>query len=58
VGRACSTNGEKRNASRVFVGKPEGKRSLRRRRRRWEGNIKILELGGMDWFLLAENRDR
>jgi hypothetical protein len=25
MGRACSTNGEKRNAYRVLVGNPEGK---------------------------------
>jgi hypothetical protein len=25
MGRACSTNGEKRNAYRILVGKPEGK---------------------------------
>jgi hypothetical protein len=25
MGRACSTNGEKRNVYRVLVGKPEGK---------------------------------
>jgi hypothetical protein len=34
-GRACSTHGEKRNAYRIFVGKQEGKRSLRKPRRRW-----------------------
>jgi hypothetical protein len=28
--RACSTNGKKRNACRIFVGKPEGKKSLAR----------------------------
>jgi hypothetical protein len=30
-----------RNAYRILVGKPEGKRSLGRRRRTWENNIKI-----------------
>jgi hypothetical protein len=25
MGRACSTNGEKRHAHRILVGKPEGK---------------------------------
>jgi hypothetical protein len=33
--------GEKRNAYRVLVGKPEGKRSLGRPRHRWEDNIKM-----------------
>jgi hypothetical protein len=28
--RACSTNGEKRNACRILVGKSEGKRPLGR----------------------------
>ncbi|KAJ4444056.1 hypothetical protein ANN_05845 [Periplaneta americana] len=33
--------GESRNAYRVLVGRPEGKRPLGRPRRRWEGNIKM-----------------
>jgi hypothetical protein len=33
--------GEKMNAYRIFVGKPEGKRPLGRPRRRWEDNIKM-----------------
>jgi hypothetical protein len=33
--------GEKRNAYRILVGKPEGKRPLGRPRRRWVDNIKI-----------------
>jgi hypothetical protein len=32
--------GEKRGAFRVSVMKPDGKRPLRRYRRRWEDNIK------------------
>jgi hypothetical protein len=35
--------GEKRNAYRILVGKPEGKRPLGRPRRRWEDNIRIEE---------------
>jgi hypothetical protein len=35
MGGPCSTNGEKRNAYRLLVGKPEGKRPLGRPRRRW-----------------------
>jgi hypothetical protein len=33
--------GEKRNACKLFVGKPEGKRPLRRPRHRWVDNIKM-----------------
>jgi hypothetical protein len=33
--------GEKRNAYRILVGKPEGKTPLRRPRRRWVNNIKM-----------------
>jgi hypothetical protein len=54
--------GKKRNAFRILVGKPEGKRPLRRHRRRWENNIKIgiREIGcdGMDWIHLAQDRDQ
>jgi hypothetical protein len=32
--------GEKRNAYRILVGKPEGKIPLRRQRHRWVDNIK------------------
>jgi hypothetical protein len=41
MGRACSMNGEKRNAYRILVGKPEEKRPLGRSRRRWVDSIKI-----------------
>jgi hypothetical protein len=33
--------GERRGACRTLVGKPEGRRPLRRPRRRWEDNIKM-----------------
>jgi hypothetical protein len=33
--------GEKRNAYRILVGKPEGKRPLGRPRRRWVDNVKM-----------------
>ena len=33
--------GEARGVYRVLVGKPEGKRTLGRPRRRWEDNIKM-----------------
>jgi hypothetical protein len=41
MGKVRSTNGEKRNAYRILVGKPEGKRLQGRLRRRWVDNIKI-----------------
>jgi len=41
MGGACSAYGERRGMYRVLVGKPEGRRLLGRRRRRWEDNIKI-----------------
>jgi hypothetical protein len=44
---------EKKNACRILVGKPEGKRPLRRQRRRWVDNIKmdliVIVWDGMDW---------
>jgi hypothetical protein len=54
--------GERRNAYRILVGKPDGKRPLGRPRRRWVDNIKInlREVGwdGRDWIDLAQDRDR
>jgi hypothetical protein len=54
--------GEKRNAYRILVGNPEGKRPLGRPRRRWEDNIKMdlreIEWGVMDWIDLAQDRDQ
>jgi hypothetical protein len=41
MGRACNTNGAKRNAYRILVGMPEGKRPLGRPRRRWVDSIKM-----------------
>jgi hypothetical protein len=56
---ACSTNRENRNAYRLLVGKPEGKRPLGRSRCRWVNNIKMdlgeVEWGGVDWNYLTQN---
>jgi hypothetical protein len=35
MGRECSKSEEKRNAYRIFIGEPEGKRPLGRPRRRY-----------------------
>jgi hypothetical protein len=45
---ACSTNGEKRNAYRILVGKPQRTRPLGRPRRRWVHNIKM-DLREIGW---------
>jgi hypothetical protein len=54
--------GEKRNAYRLLVGKPDGKRPLGRRRRRWMDNIKmdLLEIswGDVDWIGLVQDREK
>jgi hypothetical protein len=53
---------EKRNAYRIFVGKPEGKRPVGRPRRRWVDNIKMdlreIEWDDVDWIYLAHNRSQ
>ena len=52
---------QSRNANRILVGKPEGKRPLVRLRCRWEDNIKMdLKKVGCDagdWIDLAQDRD-
>jgi hypothetical protein len=52
----------KRNAYRILVGEPEGKRPLGRQICGWVDNIKMdcREIGwdGMDWIDLAQDRDQ
>jgi hypothetical protein len=54
--------GEKRNAYRGLVGKPEEKRSLGKPRCTWEDNIKInlreTGWGGKDWNDLAQDMNQ
>jgi hypothetical protein len=53
---------EYRNAYRLLVGKPEGKRPLGRPRRRWVDNIRMdlgeIGFGGVDWIDLVQDRDK
>jgi hypothetical protein len=55
-------NHEKKNAYRIFVGKPEGNRNVRKPRRRWVDNIRLdlveIGWGGVDWIGLAQDRDK
>jgi hypothetical protein len=54
--------GEKRNAYRLLVGKPEGRRPLGRPRRKWWDNIRMdvvgVGWGNVDSIGLAQDRDR
>jgi hypothetical protein len=62
LGRACSTNREKKNACKILVAEPEVKRPVGRPRRRWGNNIKMdlreIVGGGMDWIYMALDRDQ
>jgi hypothetical protein len=54
--------GEKRNAYRLLVGKPEGRRILGRPKRKCLDNIRMdlveVAWGDVDWIGLAQDRDR
>ena len=60
--RHVARMGEDMGAYGVFVGKPEGKRPLRRPRRRWVDNIGMdlqeVGCGYVDWIGLVQDRDR
>jgi hypothetical protein len=51
-----------KNAYRIWVGKPEGKRPIGRPRCRWVDNIKMdlrdIGWGGMDWIDMVHDRDQ
>jgi len=53
---------DRRDVYWVMVGKPEERRPLGRRRRRWEDNIKMdlqeVRCGDMNWIDLAQDSDR
>jgi hypothetical protein len=54
--------GEEKIVYKVLVGKPEGKSSLGRPRRRWEDGIRMdlreIGWGSVQWIQLAQERDR
>jgi hypothetical protein len=56
MGGACSTNGEKRNAYRILVGKPEGETPLIDG---WTILKWILERwNGVEWIDMAQDREQ
>jgi hypothetical protein len=59
--RHVARMGQKRNAYRLLVGKPEGRRPVGRPRRRWLDNTRmdLVEVGwgDVDWIGLAQDRD-
>jgi len=54
--------GEESGVYRHLVGKPKGKRPLRRPRHRWVDNIRMglqeVGCGNMEWIGLAQDRER
>jgi hypothetical protein len=55
-------DGEKRTASMLFVSKPDGKRPVRRSKRRWVDNITVdlvdISYGDVDWIGLVQDKYR
>jgi hypothetical protein len=51
-----------RNVYKILMGQLEGKRPLRKPRRRWEDGIRMdlmeIGLGSVDWIQLAQDRNR
>jgi hypothetical protein len=62
MGRACSAYGQRRDAYRVLVGKPERMRPLERPNHRWEDSIKMglreVRWEGINWIDVVQDRDR
>jgi hypothetical protein len=60
--RGCSRRWAKSNAHRVLLGKPEGRRPLRRTGLRWEYNIKMdpreIAWDGIDWVDLVQETEQ
>jgi hypothetical protein len=62
MGGSCNVKGENKNAYRLLVGKPKGKRLLGRPRRKWGDNIRMdlgeVGWGDVDWIGLAKDTSR
>ena len=60
MGRSCSQNG-RLSSLKILTGKPAGKRSSGRPRRRWEDNIRVdlkeICINVRNWVDSAEDRD-
>jgi hypothetical protein len=54
--------GETKNIYKISVRKPEGKRPLRRTRRRWENNTRMvlreIRWEGVDWMHRDQDKDQ
>ena len=61
MGRLYSQKEECRSTFKIVTGKPTGKRSLGRSRRRWEDNIKMelkeIGINAENWVFSAQDRD-
>jgi hypothetical protein len=57
TGGACGPYGGKRNAYRVLMGKPGGKRRLERPRYNFETGLKARGWKHVDWIDLADDRE-
>jgi hypothetical protein len=62
MGEACSTHGIDEKCVQHFGRKPEGKRPLKRTRRKWEDNIrmylKVIKWKVLDWIHFVQHRDQ
>jgi hypothetical protein len=62
MGGSCSTHGRDEICIKILVGKPEEKRPIGTRGRRWEDNIRmdLMDMGweGVDWMHETQGRDQ
>jgi hypothetical protein len=62
VGRTCGMLGRVKRSVHGLLGKPKGKRPLRKPKRRWEDGIRMncreIGLRGVEWIQLDQDRDQ